>query len=89
MGPGELEIFIPSDFFPELAEKSKNMKTNELEKKKLFLKQEIARCEKLLNNEKFISKAPPELIEKETKKLIKLRNYQKLVKEEENKDKLS
>ena len=59
------------------------MEANELEKTKLFLSQEIARCERLLNDEGFISKAPPELREKETKKLAKLRAYQKLVEKKE------
>lgn len=47
----------------------------EIEKTKLFLEQEIARCEKLLNDENFVTKAPKELVKKESEKLAKFRNH--------------
>ena len=55
--------------------KTESNQEREIRETKLYLEQEIARCEKLLNNRGFTSQAPQELVEKETEKLNKLRNF--------------
>jgi valyl-tRNA synthetase len=79
---GRLKIFIPKDSFLQFEKKNKDIKEKETKETILFLKREIARCEKLLSDEGFKQKAPKELIEKETKKLTKLRTYYEKLKSE-------
>lgn len=62
----EYSIYLP---FGELVDISKELERMEAQKKKLG--GEILRCENMLNNEKFISKAPESKIEEERKKLRK------------------
>lgn len=70
------KVFIP---FEELVEVEEEMKRLENEKEKLL--SEVARGEKMLNNQGFIAKAPQAKIEEEKAKLENYRNRLKAVKE--------
>jgi len=75
LAKGYLEVFVSRKLFSQLEEIEKNDQQTENQKTKLWLEKEIARCEQFLNNKNFVNKAPKELVEKETEKLKKLRNY--------------
>ncbi len=70
------KVFIP---FEELVEVEEEMKRLENEKEKLL--SEVARGEKMLNNQGFIAKAPQAKIEEEKAKLENYRNRLKAVEE--------
>ena len=75
MAEGYLEVFISQKLFSELKRGVESNQQREIGETKLYLEQEIARCEKLLSNKGFTGQAPQELVEKETEKLKKLRDY--------------
>ncbi|CAG8604625.1 11902_t:CDS:10 [Ambispora leptoticha] len=69
LAEGYLEVFISQRLFSELEGRVGDKQQREIQETKLYLEQEITRCEKLLGNESFVKKAPPELVEKESEKL--------------------
>ena len=72
----DASVYIP---FAELVDI--RQETERLEKEKKRLQGELARCENMLANEKFISKAPASKIEEEREKQKK---YTKIMEQVEN-----
>ncbi|MDD4069382.1 MAG: valine--tRNA ligase [Candidatus Izemoplasmatales bacterium] len=71
----EAQVYIP---LGSLVDKNEEIK--KLEEQSITLSNEISRCEKMLNNPNFISKAPQSKVEEEKQKLIKYQeNYQEVI----------
>ena len=62
-----------NNIYIKLNEELKNAEKQRIQKQIKFLKSEIKRAENMLSNENFISKAPKEKIDEETKKLEKFK----------------
>ena len=74
-----IELYMPFEGLVDLEEEKKR-----LEKEKKKLETEVERCEKMLSNQGFISKAPQKKIDEEKEKLQKYKEMLEKVKERLN-----